>query len=519
MDIVFPPWSDLSTVSNQTRSGWEGEIALRTRFRKYFDGEVFRDRVRMSGETIGDYNDMPLLYPLGLNMVKMICLAQTDALFGEWKDGIISFETKPDLVTGSDHERASGILNDILAHSNGNSMLWEIALDRNVYGGAVIKVSPSLVDKGHIKWTRIPLEAFFPVWDPDDPNILLECWVVVTMTGEQAKAKYGIGEGGPQIVTRVEHWTKTLYENILNGTRIDAYSGANPWGFVPYVYIPHYRSTHFWGISLTEDLIPIQDELNAVLADAGEAINYNSHPVRWGINLPRAFNAKNFPLSPNAMWDLGRQMPGGDKPEIGILEANHPVSAETFQYIDFLYDWGRTTSFTPPVALGADEGGSQRSGQTLQIRMIPLLRANRRSRSYMGNGIQRIITMTGMILKQKNFPDIPSRAIEKMLTMEIVPHFAELLPMDHQAIVDEVVKLLSTEPQGISIDTAQKILGRGSGEVSRIKQDMKDKELLSEQEKADIQASKGKADAQAGQQGRKVLEGMQGKMHPQGNPE
>jgi hypothetical protein len=523
--LPFPAWSDLGRVSSSTRASWEGEFGIREKYRRYFDGDIFKERVEVEGV---DHSEAPLLYPLGLNLVKMLCIAQTDALFGEWEDQIVRFEVRSEVPSSGDHEKAIEMASLILNSSNANSMLWEIALERNVYGGGAIKVTPGLAGRGHIRWTRVPLESFFPIWDPDDPNELLEVWIVIQMTAEQARAKYGFSASA-EVVTRVEHWTKAGYENLLEGRRMEAYSGVNPWGFVPFVYIPHCRTDHFWGLSLTEDIIPAQDELNGVLADAGEAINYNAHPIRWGVNLPRAFNQKNFAMSPNAMWDLGRTLPGAEKPEIGILEAQRPVPPETFSYVKFIYDWTRTAAFTPPIAFGEDNGGGQRSGQTLEIRMIPMIRANKRSRAYMGEGLAKLLWMAGKILQQKRFDDVPARAVEKFIDGSLIPAFAPIMPQDHQGIVDEVVKLMATEPHAISLETSQKILGRGTGEVARIKEDLRDEELKSDEQKAQEDAVRQpslpggqKAEAAPGQKGSakgQVLNAQKGKMQPQARKE
>ena len=118
------------------------------------------------------------------------------------------------------------------------------------------------------------------------------------------------------------------------------------------------------------------------LGDISEAINYNAHPVRYGYNLPRAFNTANFPLSPDSLWDLGRVIGNSPEPTVGMLEAKEAVHDSSFTYLNFLYDWTRTSTFAPPIAFGEDNGGGQRSGATLEIRMLPLIKATRRSRAY-----------------------------------------------------------------------------------------------------------------------------------------
>ena len=222
------------------------------------------------------------------------------------------------------------------------------------------------------------------------------------------------------------------------------------------------------------------------LADLGDAINYNAHPIRWGFNLPRSFDSNNFPIGPEAFWDLGRVLGNNPEPTVGLLEAKNPVPEPAFKFVEFIYDWSRTSAFAPPIAFGEDTGGGQRSGRTLEIRMWPLLRATRRSRGYMANGLKRIMAISARILEQKQFPNISQHELARSVDGTVVPDFWPLMPKDQAATVDEVVKLLSTVPPAISLVTAQVLLGRGPAEVERIMEmieDPKIKEfLLSEQE-------------------------------------
>jgi hypothetical protein len=151
-----------------------------------------------------------------------------------------------------------------------------------------------------------------------------------------------------------------------------------------------------------------------------------------------------------------------------MLQSSSPVPDAAFKHIDFIYNWARTSSFAPPIAFGDDNGGGQRSGVTLELRLWPMLKSIRRSRSYMTDGIHRAMKITAMILKQKNFKDVDRQVIDGLLMDDITPQFHHILPKDQPAVVDEVVKLLSTNPPSISLETAQEALGRGVGEVQRI---------------------------------------------------
>lgn len=228
---------------------------------------------------------------------------------------------------------------------------------------------------------------------------------------------------------------------------------------------------------MTKDLIPVQDELNMRVADISDAINYNAHPVRWGRNMPRNFNAKSFPIGSNAFWDLGRTIGSSPPPEVGMLEADAAVQPGVFEHVQFLYDWGTSIAEVPPVALGKEPGGGQRSGVTLEMKMWPLIKAIRRSRGYLNTAMRRATYITAAILKQKEFPSeiVPVRALVSLMEGRIVPTLADIMPRDMSTEIDGVVKLMSTKPvPAISLETAQTVLSRGIGEVERIKKQLED---------------------------------------------
>jgi len=473
MSINFPEYADLGMNASPTQlHDWDAEIMRLERFWYYYSGESLKEQIDTE-VLLG--TEVPLVFPVGLNLTKMICLAQADTIFGEWEDQPVRFGVKMSDETEDPDREATNLLESILEVSEAGAMLWEVELDRQIFGGGVWKIQP-IAQYPHIKWMRIPRESFFPIWNPEDINDLLEVYIKIAMSPDQAKSLYNY-DTTKDIVFRVEHWTKGLFENFLDGHRLSDKSGQNPWGVVPFVYAPRLRSASWFGDSLTEDLIPVQDELNMRVADIGDAINYNAHPTRWGLNLPRDFNADNYPLGPNSFWNIGRTIGSSPSPEVGVLEVQSAVQPGVFQHLEFVYDWARFSSFMPPIAFGEDSG-SQRSGDTLEIRMWPLMKAARRSRSYLATALKRAAHISAIILQQKDWSDIPIRPLNHIVEGRIVPQFYDILPRDQQRAVDEVVKLSSTTPRHISSRTSQQILGRPESEVERIIEDNKDTALF-----------------------------------------
>ena len=139
-----------------------------------------------------------------------------------------------------------------------------------------------------------PVESFLPIWNAENQDELLEVYVVYDITSDQAKLMYAF-DGEQDLVRRVEKWTPRYYENYLNGKLLANLSGPNPWGKIPLTYIPRVRTTDWFGDALTAEIIPAQNELNGRLADVAEAINYNAHPVRWGVNFPKVLQYQELP--------------------------------------------------------------------------------------------------------------------------------------------------------------------------------------------------------------------------------
>lgn len=450
---------------------------LRAKFRKYFDGGVFDEKLPMSAGS--DETDIEL-YPVGLNLVRMLCIAQADSLFGEWTDDIVSFEPIQSMEVTETHKYASDIMRDILDTSSAETLLWEMALDANIYGGAAVKISAEFRPNARVVWRRIPLDTFFPVYDPQDVDNLLEVYIITEITKEQARIKYGIIAEG-DTATCVEHWTSRLYTFTVDGKKIGAYSGINPWGFVPFEYMPRMRTLHWYGDGLTEEVMRVQDELNMRVADLGEAINFNTHPIKYGYNLPKKFNVKNYPIDPGIFWDLGRVIGQSPEPQVGVLESKNPIPNGTFEYIQFIYDYGRIAASSPPVVFGEDSSGSQRSGATLEIRMLSLIRAVRRQRAYTTSFLIRAARKSALILQQKDYADIPKRALAALIAGEMKPKYAPILPRDQAKLVDETIKRLTSMPPTLSLESAVKKLGEGTSEVERIKEMLADDSLYERQ--------------------------------------
>jgi hypothetical protein len=305
----------------------------------------------------------------------------------------------------------------------------------------------------------------FPRWHPINVDRILECWIVVPIDRAEAELAYGVNLGNlPNETVYVEHWTETSYETLIGEYRLDNFSGANPWGFVPVEYVPRVRQEGFYGLPLSEDVMGLQDELNARLADIGDNINNAAHPIRWIRNY-RGDPHKDFEMGSDAMWNLGNSVAGQDPPEAGVLPAqSEPPSS--FNFINFLMDVSRNVAGTSPVAFGEDEG-SQRSGVTLVLRLWPLIQQAKATRLFWRDGLG---SLSKKVLYMVDYRDTQD-AYQKLIDHTVTPNFADLVPQDRQLLIDEIIK--RAQESLISPEEAIAHFGVKSGtdedEIARIK--------------------------------------------------
>jgi hypothetical protein len=294
---------------------------------------------------------------------------------------------------------------------------------------------------------------------PPIQTALSSCGLPSRLTGE-AELAYGVG-GMPDQTMYLEHWTETKYEVFVGDRRLEAFGGANPWKVIPVVYIPRSRLEGFYGLSLAEEVMGTQDELNSRLADMGDNMNNSAHPIRWIRNY-KGDPEEDFAMGSDALWNLGMQT-GDAKPEAGVLEAQ-PEPASSFNFINFMWDLTKNLASTSPVAFGEDEG-SQRSGATLVLRLWPLLQAAKTTRLFWRSGLIRLhaIALKMAAYRKDKYAEAAGYTV--------VPDFAQLVPQDRQILVDEIIKraerdLISPEE---AISRFGTDLGTVQEEIDRIK--------------------------------------------------
>jgi hypothetical protein len=276
---------------------------------------------------------------------------------------------------------------------------------------------------------------------------LREAWIIRPISQEEARENGYTGGfvSDDEVPWLVEHWTNLTYKawvndqpvRRFNGTEWFPVSGANPFGFVPVVYIPHIRIDGFYGENMFDHVKGIIRELNLRVADFGDAVNTDAHAYMGMRNVQGSPDVVTLAPNLNAI-NLGNAlaMAGNESvPDLWDLRKERASEAMAL-LVESLFDQYRRDAFIPKVADGEDEG-SQRSGLTLAMRMLSLLWHTQSERVFWTTGLNLINRMALRMLAIKE-PGRTGITIEHA-SLRMKQDWSPVLPRDREMLVNEVV--------------------------------------------------------------------------------
>jgi hypothetical protein len=138
---------------------------------------------------------------------------------------------------------------------------------------------------------------------------------------------------------------------------------------------------------------------------------------------------------------LGTPNISGQEPSPDIFELKKASASTPMQgLVDQLYDQYRRDAFIPKVADGEDEG-SQRSGLTLAMRMLPLV---------WHTNIERVFWTTGMNLLNRMVLKMCAIKGEAGITirhaaLRVKQEWSPVLPRDQEMLVNEIATLMAAK--------------------------------------------------------------------------
>lgn len=433
-------------LSNEDLQLWQRMDTTIEEWWQWFTGEKLKLQSRSKPGKDGQY---PLIYPLQINPIRTACELHSFALTGQIKDT----GDPPVRSIAKGNQKATDFIDLVEYENRASAMFIDMFLSSQSLGASVVKVGWDPIwaaaGKVGVRWEYINPRYFFCRWRGTDYWDITEAWVRLNITKNTAQ-QYGI-ESRDEVVTYVEHWLPDRFEvkiadKVAYSADGEPLSKENPFGFVPFVYVPHTRSGDFWGTSLVPAAIGLTKEINARAADIGDAVQKGVHRKIWMANVKNGFpSEKEFPDG-GKYYDLGKTNSASD-PQPTMQEITPPdVPAGYHSFLEDLSQTARIGMLTPDIAYGLEEG-SQRSGQTLNHRMWPMLSAVIAQRVNWTTAMNLICDFSLKIAAKHK-----RGGIEDADTKVRWRHdWAPMVPLDRAALVQELIQRWQEET--ISLET------------------------------------------------------------------
>lgn len=475
-DNLFPgsfPFKDWSHQSQAYARAWD-----------WYLGKPLQEA---EGKTPG--GQIIYKYPLQLNPLRTLARKHVGFLFGEIEDEnqlVVEPRIVPHAVFAEEgfQERLrkgktlSGVVQTVLSQSNANALFQEAGTIAQFLGGVVFQLAYTPLDQNMLIPLRIKSiipDYFMPVWASDTYE-LLEAFVVYWLSSAVAERLFGESPDYGDLNVYVEHWTPQEYSIYLNAKPLRQRIGGetfvydrlpNPFGFVPFVYIPHLREGGFYGISHLPDVQMLVLEFNSRLGDLGDVLHQNANRLRYIRNVfANDFSnaSRQVELAPGVRAiDLGVEPPTAKHPPDVILEDAAAVPPALENLPERLFNQLMYDGLLSPIAFGIDEG-SQRSALTLALRMWPSTSHARAERIFWTAGLKQLshqilLACQRLPLVRRRLQQIISLSYteDELAEYQAQPQWRPILPRDHEVQVNEII--LRVQAGILSPETAIRMLG------------------------------------------------------------
>jgi len=441
VNVLGKPFS-LSSLPEFPYSEYTTQSSKYQELESWFNGQALSETQSQGGNEID-------VYPLRVNPIRTACLKHSYALFGEFPDDISGTLVQPRVIVEADRDKSqSDIVEDALSkawyNNNGAAVMMENGLLSQIFGGCIFKASwvPDLPEEYRVRIERIHPREFVCVPYENDYWRLKQAWVVRKITKDAAE-QYGV-KLATDFGYYIEWWREDEYQIMVDDNPIvydmfgaqTVLGGRNPFGFVPFVYIPHERAGEFYGNPVITDAGQgLTKELNLRTADAGDATSDQSHSVIAMRNVRGTPKIQRLSNGVQVI-DLGSaQNITGAASEPDLFSVTRSQITDPMLHLSRdVRDELRRELMVPAVAEGEDEG-SQRSAATLVLRMWPLTSHIKSERALWSTGLTAFNKMLLSIMANKKFGGINKEHLKLPLKNKWYP----ILPRDRQAFVEELV--------------------------------------------------------------------------------
>ncbi len=394
------------------RNIWDEEAWAKKRsearnLRQWYDGDPLEKKEPArtpDGSVMEDF-------PLHLNIHQLECDLHKDLARGMPANDDSPFVRA--VVEGGDNrersERLEIALNQkIWKASHGGPIQQEGLLNMNIYGGCVYKIEWA-------PWESFDLPLGLAVRHIPDPSLfypkavdylnpwrILECYFGYEISPAVAKLRYGIDTSKSEHdkCLYMEHWTpetRTIkiddqpVTQMYEGNKINL-TGKNTWGFVPFYYIPHKRSTNYYGDSQVKGKESFSKELNARAIGVADMARQTYSGVVYTTDVKGPLKLDHVMMDGKKMFlrvdlgDTGGFGPNAKQPKIGAIPVTDVPEFTGNFYWDLIDLW-QVFARISPATLGRDDTQSGRiTGPAVGQRMFSGVSHAATERDYYSTG-------------------------------------------------------------------------------------------------------------------------------------
>ncbi len=475
----------LQSLAGFPYSDWTNQQTRYADYENWYSGKALNEQIQ---DKQGNLIDK---FPLKLNPIKNTCEKHASVLLGTTLESIRDEGVPISFISEGEDEEAGKAVNQALINAfrggGGGSLFVSNGIVSQYLGGCVFGVAWKPGDEEHPVQTFAPLPTEFLGY-PKGNNFwqLREAWFVREISWVDALA---YGYPVPEMVRQammptdvknsgfnyyyIEHWTDDEYSiqvndmvisNEVEGDKIPR-SGTNPFGVVPFVYIPHIRTKTFLGDSIITDAVKgIVKEMNARNADIGDAVKDDSHSIIAVRGVRGAIKPAKLPDGRTAV-DLGSAagMGTGETDPDMFAVRTQSAAAPQMDFVSRLDTLYRVETKHPAVADGLDEG-SQRSSLTLTTRMWPLQSHVEMERIEWTTGLLALAKIILIFCSIKGVDEIS----QEHLKVSLIVKWPTMLPRDREELINEVA-IRKKNKLG-----SRKHLIQMLGDVSNVDQELED---------------------------------------------
>lgn len=428
------PWT-LRDLDDFPFSEWSTMQEYYKTFDDWYEGLPLEEKI-----TDSDGNSVDK-YPVRINPIPNTCEKHAAVLLGNTLESIRNSGLPVDfLADAGTAEEVSSKVRDVIVNSfkkTGSGALFvQNAIISQFMGGCVFRVKWNAEDEdNHVTVESVLPEEFFGI--PKGGNMWeLSCaWFVRKIDIVQARKMGYEGFFYDNEFYYVDYWDEDKHITRINDKEI--VNEENPFGVVPFVYIPHLRVKNFIGRSIVNKSVQgIIREWNLRFADVGDAVSDDSHSLLVLRGVRGNIKPVTLPDGRKAI-DLGSAMGFGGssdtQPELESVKSQ-VTSQPMINFNTLLENRYREEVKHPAIADGKDEG-SQRSAATLVARMWPLISHIELERINWTTGLNVLAKMILTFCSKKNVYGITKEEAKMDFTIK----WSSPLPKDREALISELV--------------------------------------------------------------------------------